>query len=419
MKFRLQAEDLNEALAVASIVPPMSVTSQGGAGFLFVVKEGSCSIHSRDALRQARVEIPITDVDGDGSFIYPSAKIKELPHLDGWIEFEAGHDEDDDRYWVKYHTEGGAEAERSTYDPRLVQSMDEALEKAGEGRTFPVAPLKEGLRLTQSYLTKPNDTRTDDRFKVLQLFDDSKKEWARGDGHLFASDHVRACYFFCEVFKGKGLAIHGQHLPMLTAFLAKCEGDVTLKQGEGVTYLLNSKGWAVAWAHYNATHGKFGYYSHKEDSFILKVPKDILVKTLRYTRGALDKRQDKIRVRYNHENTSLQFLTSEVDGSACSILVSVVPVEGEEESGKLGKTEPFEANVNINYLLELFESMQAHEPELRVSIISAAKNRREVVLFRTIEEFWLSASGKVLINPKDTKEESYQCRVTRFMPSKD
>ena len=57
--------------------------------------------------------------------------------------------------------------------------------------------------------------------------------------------------------------------------------------------------------------------------------------------------------------------------------------------------------------------------DLRAAVVPAAKNRREMVLFRTTEEFWLSASGKVLISKDDAKEEAYLCRVTRFMPSKD
>jgi len=419
MKFRLQAEDLNEALNVVSIVPPRPITSQGGAGFLFVVEGSTCRIHSRDALRQARAEVEVTDVDGDGSFIYPSDKVKALAYLDGWIEFEAGHDKDDDRYWVKYRSEGAAESERSTYDPRLVQSMDEGLDAAETEYTFPSALLKEGLGVTKRYLAKPTETGVEDQFKILQLFDESKKEWARGDGHLFASDHVRVCYFYCEALKGKGLTVHGQHMPMLLAFLAKCEGEVTIKLGQGVTYIVNSKGWALGWAHHVKTHGKFSYYGHKMDGWLLKVDKDIILKTLRHTRAELDKRRDKIRVEYTHEDTSLRFRSSEGSGKVCSVPVGVVPVEDDQGAGTKGKTDDFAANVNIDFLLGLFEPMHDHQAEFRASLVPAGQGRREVVLFRTIEEFWLSESGKLLISPSDTKEESYQCRVTRFMPSRD
>ena len=176
----------------------------------------------------------------------------------------------------------------------------------------------------------------------------------------------------------------------------------------------------MAWAHHVKTHGKFGYYSHKMDGWLLKVPRDIILKTLRYARGALDKRRDKIRVEYAHEDTSLRFRTSEGGlGDVCSVPVVVIPVEDDKGAGSKGKTESFEANVNINYLLDLFEPMHSHEPELRVSVVPAGNGKREVVLFRTVEEYPLSASGKVLISAQDTKEESYQCLVTRFMPSKD
>jgi len=419
MKFRLQAEDLNEALNVAALVPPRPITSQGYAGFLFVVEGDICRIHSRDAQQQARSEVAVTDVEGEGSFIYPSDKIKELQFLDGWIEFESGHDEDDDRYWVTYRSEGAAESERLSQDPRLVQSMDEGLDSAGTEFTFQSTLLKEALGVSKGYLAKANDTAVGDHFKILQLFDESKKEWARGDGHMFASDHVRVCYFYCEALKGKGLTIHVQHIPVLLSFLAKSEGEVTVKLGEGVTYVVNSKGWALGWAHHVKTHGKFSYYSHKMDGWLLKVDKDILLKTLRYTRGSLDKRQDKIRVEYTYEDTSLRFRTSETKGKVCSVPVGVVPVEGDDGAGSKGKTDDFAANVNINYLLDLFEPMRSNQAELRVSLIPGGKGKREVVLFRTLEEFWISESGKELISREDTKEEAYQCRVTRFMPSKD
>jgi hypothetical protein len=395
------------------------VTPQGGSGYLFVVKGDQCFIHSRDALRRVRAEVAITDADGDGYFIYPADRIACMKYVDGWVAFEAGHDEGEDRYWVRYETEGGAKQERSSYDPRLMQALDEELEKTGEEHTFPAALLREGISVTKSYLAKAADSRVDDHFKTLQLFDKSKKEWESGDGHLFAADNIRACYFYCEAFCGKGLAIHGQHLPALATFLSKCEGDVTIKLGEGVTFVIDAKGRALGWSHHVKQHGKFSYYSYKMDKFLLRTPKDLLVKTLRYVRTELDSRRDKIRIQYEHEDKSLRFQASEASGKTSSAPVGIEPVKDDHGSGGDGDSKDFAANANINYLLDLVEPMKGHQVDLRAAVVPAAQGRREMVLFRTTEEFWLSASGKVLISKDDSKEEAYLCRVTRFMPSKD
>jgi len=419
MKFRVQASDLNEALDVVGIVPPRAVNPQGASGYLFIVKGDQCSIHSRDTLRRVRVEVPVTDVEGEGSFIYPADRIASMKYVDGWVAFETGHDESEDRYWVRYETQGGAVQERSGPDPRLMQPLDEELEKDGDEHSFPAALLREGIAVTKAYLAKAANNRVDDQFQTLQLFDKSKKEWERGDGHLYAADNIRACYFYCEAFCGKGLAIHSQHLPSLSTFLAKCEGDVTIKLGEGVTFVIDAKGRALGWSHHVKHHGKFGYHSYKMDKFLLRTPKDLLVKTLRHVRTELDKRRDKVRIQYTHEDKSLRFQASEGSGKTSSAPVGVEPVKDDHGSGGDGDSKDFAANANINYLLDIIEPLKGHQVDLRAWVVPASQGRREMVLFRTTEEFWLSASGSVLISKDDSKEEAYLCRVTRFMPSKD
>jgi hypothetical protein len=418
MKFQMQVSDLNDALGVVTLVSPTVVTSQGASGYLFVVKDGKCSVHSRDEHRRVKVDVPVGSVEGDGSFIYPADKIASMEYLDGWIEFESG--QDGDRHWVKYKSEGGAKAERSTCDPSLMQPLDEDLEKAAEGFDIQSALLREGLTLTRGYAAKAADNRLDDQYKTVQLFDAAaKKEWAKGDGCLYATDHIRMIYFICEAFKGRGLSIHGRHLPCLMSFLSKCSGKVTIRPGEGVTFLVDEKGQALGWSHHLKQHGKYNYYPLKLDNFVLNVPKLSLVKTLKLVRAELEARRDKIRIEYTHGDKSLRFKASETSGEAESNPVGAEPVIDEEKgTGKDGLTKDFAANINIDHMLDLVEPIKSHHMvELRVTVVK--KENREYILLRTIERFWLDGDGKVLISDKDTKGEAFLCEVTRFMPSKD
>lgn len=421
MKIRLSVSALNEALDVVSIVPPQARTPDGGAGFLFVLRGGRCSIYSRDQTHQARVDVPFdTDSsDAEGSFIFPADKVQALKFLDGWIQIESG--KTDERDWIKYETEGKAEQELSTIDPRLMQSIDAALEKTTEIGSYPSALLREAISTSRPFIAKPN-SQAEDQCKVLQLFDASKDSWKKGDGYFFSADGVRACFFYCEALKGKGLTVHGQHLPFLTMFLARSPGDVTVRQGEGVTYVVNAKGQVLGWAHSVKQHEKFGYYALKRDDFILKMPKDLVLKALRYVRAGLDQKKDKIRVQYSHEEPAIRFLASESTGKTVSMPVGVKPVEeGEGGGGGKGTSQGFAVNASLNQMIELFDSMKTNEADLRVAVVPATPERKESALFRTIDTFWIDSSGKQLIAPEDAGPEgkAYQCQVTRFMPSRE
>lgn len=416
MKLRIQAAALNEGISVVKIVNPSPVTAQGGAGYLFVVREGRLAVYTRDGLHQMRVDLP-GEADGDGMFIFPAEKIGAIEYLDGPIEIEADYNKDDDRYWVRYSTPGGAEQEFSTYDPRLMGRLDEALEKAGSEVVFSAAVLREGISTARNFLAPPNDSRVEEHFQTLQLFDTSKDEWKKGDGHLYASDGVRICYFFCEAFQGKGLAIHGQHLRFLNAFLSKCEGDIKVKTGEGVSFAINSKGQVFGWSHHVKEHRKFSYYAPAQDKFVLRAPKDILVRAIRFVRAGYDSKQDRIRVVYDHEDKTLRFMASEGSGKISSHPVGVKPITEDDGGGEHSSTKSFAFNANINQLLELIEPMKANEADFRVAVIPASGERKEAGLFRTIEAFWLDSDGKLLISPNDS-EQAVLCKVTRFMPSR-
>lgn len=426
MQFKIQAKALNEALSVVGIVTPRPVTPQGGAGYLFVVTAQTCRIYSRDALHQVRVDVDIEEVDGEGAFVYPAEKVSAMTYLDGLVHFESGCDKANDRYWVRYETEGGFKADDASFDPQIVmQLMDSQLEEATIKHTFPVAVLREALDLAKGYLAKPNDGRVEDNYKTMQLFDTTKPEWADGDGVLFAADGVRACYVACDAFKGKGISIHGQHMPFLSSFLSKCEGEITIKIGDTATFAINKKEDRVlGWAHHVKQHGKYAYYPREMEGYVLKAPKDLLIKALRYLRSRLDSKRDKIRVSYTCEDTSLRFHASEAAGRGDAFPVGVVPLEEEittkdgkvASAGKKGREEDFAINANVNHLLDLVEPVKGHDVDLRVVLVPEANGRQARALFRTIEKFWWSVDGKLLIKEE---EGAHECEVTRFMPSKD
>ncbi len=152
----------------------------------------------------------------------------------------------------------------------------------------------------------------------------------------------------------------------------------------------------------------------------MKAPKDLLVKALRYVRAGLDAKRDKIRILYSHTDKQVQFLTSEVSGKDNSMPIGVVPVVDDGFGGGAGgETSDFAVNVNVDQLLELLDPMKSHEVDLRVAVVPPKGGRtKEAHLLRTIETFYLDDNGKPLIAPEDAKK-AYECRVTRFMPSRE
>jgi len=427
MKFKLAKADLIGALGIASIVSPRPITPTGGAGYLFMVKDGRCYIYpGGDKLHDARVDIP-AEAEGEGACIFPADKIGSIEHHRGdSIEFEAGYDKEDDRHWVKYRTELGASSEWSTYNPKLILPFDDALEKAkATEQEFPSAILQEAIAMAKPYLAKPNDSRVPKSFHSMQLFDSSKPEWAKGDGTLFASDQLRACWVEIEAFKGKGLGIHGQHLPFITGFLAKCTGTIRIREGASKTYIIADHGdgqRVLGWAKHVEQHNKFAKWPEKLDTHILRVEKEHLLSALRGARAALDKRRDTIRVVYKTaaEQTGkpgLMFLLSEGAGRAVSDLVDVEPVTV-DGAGNKGASEGFAYNVSVNHLLDLVDPIKAHRFNLRFAIVPPSDKRKEVQFFRTIDEFWMDDTGKVVVPEDPQKDTTIQCRVTRFTPAR-
>jgi hypothetical protein len=414
MKFQAKAADLNAALGIVSIVPPRPITPQGGAGYLFVVRGETCYVYSRDSLRVARADFPVTAVDGEGSFIYPADYVQGFQFLqDEVLEFEAVSD--GDVHTVKYTSRSGAGSERTSYDPKLMADCDKDVEAAKNDRSFSVAILREAISLAKPFLSKPQDAKTEDQYKAIQIFDASNEAWAKGNGTMFAADGTQAFYFYCDAFKEKGLGLHGQHLGFVSSFLAKCEDTVTVKTGQNMTFATDSKGRVLGWAHHTKTHQKYAYYGLNNDKFIFDVPVRALVNALKYTGTELDAKRDKIRLTYTAASNELSFMVVGGNSKAKSFPVPVLPKEGSEDRD-------FTFAVNLYHLIDLFEGAKGDRLEMRVTLLPADERRpKDTAMLRTIDEFLIDTDGKVIggSGVETQPENTFRCRVTRYMPSKE
>lgn len=415
MKIRMNLDSLNEAISRASTVKPMNGNQQ--SAYLFTINDGRLYIHSQDAHDYIRTEVPVLEImNPEGSFVYPADRTEALQYLEGWIDIESG--EDEGHSWIKYRTEGGATANRTTYDPKLYNSLEAALAEAATEYTYPTVLLREGIAATSRYLASQDDDEVP--FKTIQIFDASNPEWEKGDGTMYAADGQRSCYFYSPVLKGKGLAVHDKHIPHLTSFLGKCQKNVKVKIGKSFNFLIDQvvdldgivrDGSVFGWTKHTKTHPKYKYYPPKFDKFILLTPKSLVLKNLRQIRSELkDAKKDKVRIIYSDK--SLKFIGSVSNKEVVeSVPVGVKPMPLEEG----GESAPeFAANANVNFLIGLFESAKGNEVELRVASLDNKK-----ALFRTVEKFWLNDSGKLVIAPEESRETCHECLVTYFSTSMD
>jgi hypothetical protein len=417
MKIKVESKTLNEALGVASLVPPTTIVSSSnsasgqGSGYLFEVKDGKCSIHSRDQTHRVKVNVPILDAEGDGLFICPLAIVGGLKYLDGWIDIEFGHNKDEDLYWLKYTTEGGATSEVSTFDPRLMKTIDDEI--SGDTYEVPSAILKDALVCVNAHVATANNDRVGEVYKTLQLFDASL---SGGDGTMYGADNIRTCYYYSPTLCGKVFSINTRHVGLVTSFLSKFNGSaMKIHMGEAVRFVEAPDGSAVGWAGSVEEHKRFRYYAYKNDRYVLAIPKTELVRAVKHVSAG---KIEKIRVEYNHENRSLQFHARGPSGLISSTPVVTTPLtEDDEEFGGLdADSKSFGANISTDHIKGMIEPVRGHQVILRVFIMPESKNRREMALFRTVEEYHLNDNGKEVISD-DEGEEAHLCRVTRYAPS--
>lgn len=408
MQFTLNPKTLLEALDVVGIVTPRPIPPQGVVGYRFSVHDGMCHIYSRDGQRVAHVAIAAENADGPVDLILPTAYANMLQYMPKEQLITLTQEVDGDRYVVKWSTEKGDEDERSSTNPKLLATCDDEFAKAtGTSVMIPSGLLRMAFSTVKSYLPGPGD-RAEEFYQTVQSFDASKPEWAKGDGVMFAANNVRAAYFDCPALKGKHIAVFQEHLPYVIAFLSKCEGDVEVRRGENMLFF-KSGARILGIVHNVKQHQRFSYYSLEKDGFVFKVDKDIMLNALLYMRAALaDKTRDKIRFNYDHARGSINLTMSESSSRS-----KKAPVDIKEREFRDGRD--FAVNVNINHLIELFQPTVCNVVEFRVCLVPSGG--KEGALFRTIDRFWADPTGKVAAD--NTQDGVVECKVTRFMPSKD
>lgn len=415
MRFKFQVSDLNEAFAAVAIVSPLQMGNQG-SGFLFRVEAGAegngvCRVYSQDGSRKASSAFDIQDLEGEGTtFAFPLEMTSVFKYLDGLVTLEAGKTED--RYWISYETNDGAAQEFTTFNPALLKPFDDEIND-GDSTEYPSSLLRESLTLLKGFLADTKDSRADEAYKGIQLFDGNSE---KGSGFVYAADRIRAGYFYCEALaQARGLAVHGKHIPGFLAFLSRCDKKVTIRVGKAMTYAVSGKN-AFGWTHASKTHEKFSFYSFKTDKYVLRAPKESLIKALRYVRSGLDVRKDKVRVEYSCADQTLQLRASDESNKIKSQIVRTVPIdEGESGGGSEGLVSNFEFNLNINQIIDLIEPVKGNEVVLRFAV--QKKDDETVSVFiRSVEEFFLNEAGRV-VAPPSGGEKAFPCKVIRYMPS--
>jgi hypothetical protein len=408
IKFVVQAAALVGALASVAIVPPRPV-GQGGAGYLFVVRGETLHVYSRDNTHAARASVPITDVEGEGSFIYPAKHTSSFGYLgDEMVTLTATAEGEAHR--VAYSTGTGAGAERSTFDPRLLAPLDRDLDAAVGERTFPAALLREAFSQARAFLPEPGDKIVNEALRGVQLFDGKVTPGEKANGYVYAANGTLAMFFRSDALYDKGLHVHSQHLSMVLAFLGKAGQTVTVRDGASMTFLSDEQGRVLGWAHSAKKHEAFSYYSLDQDVWVAKVAASPVLHALKYVRSEMDKRT-KVRVQYDAEGKQMTFGAA---GGTEKVTSFPVPVEmGTDHAA-------WSASFNLDHLLELFTGIRGNELEVRAYMVAPSEARpRGLVMLRTVDEFVLSPEGKIVggSGVEILPEGASRCRVTRFLPS--
>lgn len=421
IKFTVDADQLNKALKMASIVSPQVLAEQE-RGYLFVVGGDRCHIYSKNGGHEARSSFPIFDVEGSGSFMYPSDYIGTFNFISGPIAFVAT--EEGKSFKIK-HTHGPTGViDRPSFDPRSMNSFEKDIQAAiasQQPKLFNIKILQLALGMAKSFAAKEKEPVSHEFYKTVQVFGDEKDpELAKkAAGYLFASNGVEACYFHSDAFVGKGLTAPWQHLPLLEAFLTQSSGSLRVYKTDKCTYVINESNDVVGWPHHSETYQKFSYYS-KNDQIVVNVNWKTMSYQLQYMREGLHKDKKKIRLHFDPSKKEFWFSSMDEGTTINSLAVPILSALDVKIENELV------TNVNVEHMLHIFAGAEGEWIEFRIMILPPGGQRlKELVMFRTIDNFLVTTEG--LIRGAEEGKEGIQnvpegmhvCRVTRFAPGLD
>ncbi len=422
IKFKVNAAELNEALGVVSIVTPLPVTPQGGTGYLFVVNGNICRVYSKNATQAARASFPIEDVVGEGAFMYPAQYVNALAYVEGPLYFTATETAGDtgNTYKVKFvqgSENASASSDKVTFDYHMTQAFEKDIPEAGAGneRKFNLGVLREALSMGKAFLA---DKTPEEHFKVIQIFGNQDPALAaKANGYMFASNSVEAFFFHSPALVDNNLVVPGKHLSNLESFIAKSTGKELRAyptDTDGMTYVKNERDHVFGWGRHTDQYKQFSYYTKTADQFVFELGREEMLHQLQYIRAELEKSRDKIRFEYSAAAETVKFSIISETSSTTSLPIKirkVVASPGQDLS----------ANVNVEHMIDMFQGVKGSPVEFRVyHTPPSATHAKDRFMFRTIDEFWLDDTGKVVGGSglKDVPG-AFVCRVTRFAPGKD
>lgn len=415
MKMSVVASDFLDALSVVGSVTPKPITPNGISGFLLKVEENKCRIYSRDTYHISKVSVDVEEAE-DGSAIYPASNVAALKFLgDQKITLRSFFE--DGAHLLEVVSTEGASSKKVTVDPDLYLSSDEEVAHATEGESFPVGVLNHILNTVKPFCADAKDTKSEDHLKTVQIFDASHKEgdklvYKDGDGYAYAANGTISCSAYCEVLKGKSLALQIQHLPGLLAFLSKVEGNVTVKHGPNMEIFETEKGDLYGYSKHHKVHPTFRIYEMEKDGYAFRVPRKLFLDALGYARAEMDPKENKVRLSYNKSGgRGSPEIRVSVEAAKNSIETFAIPVAPLTEDGVTKDGDrSWSLAMNIDYLTLLLTGLQAHEAEFRVSLIE--RRQRTFGMVRTVDRYRVDDAGKV--SPTGS-----QCTVIRWSPSKE
>jgi hypothetical protein len=427
LAFKVDAVALNAAIEVVSIVPPRPMDKQGSCGYLLRIQGETGYIYSQDGQHVARAQFPISEVEGEGVFVYPSAFIGSFASFTtGTVSFEAK--EEGGKFSVRYSAmDGKAWEDRPSFDPAGLRTIEKDLEKVTERRTFSVPLLREAISQSRAF-TEAKESRAEEKHKTIQIFDakvevdDPKnpgqkiRPCEKGDGTLFATNGTQAFFFYTEAFLGKHLSVHSAHMPMLQSFLTRAVGSIDIGVGVNTTFATDSQGNVFGWTHSAsaATPQKYAYYSLSTDTHVAKVACGSMTGALKHVRKMLDAKCEKIRMTLDTKASQILFEVNEGTGSGRCWPVDVDIIQGADKDS-------FTLNVNVSHFIDLFSGCKGNTVDLRMVFMPAdgtSKRPKDQGFFRTIDEFSLDENGKVTDAKTEVKVEgAVVCKTTRFTSS--
>jgi hypothetical protein len=423
IKFTVDSEMLNKALKVVSIVNPQ-VTADQQRGFLFVVNknEGKCCIYSQNEGHEARSSFPITEIEGEGSFIYPSDYIAQLGFISGPIVFTATTE--GESFKVKYTFGASGVTDRITFDPRTMNLFEKSIQNAmssQEPKSFSIKVLQLALGMAKPFVAKSNEKITNEYYKTIQIFgDDGDPELAKkANGYLLSSNGTEACYFHCDAFLGKSLEAPGQHLPLLESFIAQSSGFLRIYKTDRGTYVVNENNDVIGWPRHEDTYKKFSYYS-KTEQIVVMIESKNLHYQLQFMRAGLHKNKSKIRLHFRASDGTFWFSSIDEGNTTTSLPVTARSIMENKINGEIV------ASVNVNHMLNIFDNIKGETVEFRIMILPADSKRvKDMFMFRTIDAFLVSNDGTIAGAVADgsadmaVPEGVHVCKVTRFAPGMD